>query len=241
MNPVQFGVFTTPQHSDIERMEHVHAAEAAGFDYVSIQDHPYSPAFLDTLALIGTLIAQTSRLRFMPNVANLPLRPPAMLAKASATLDLLSDGRFELGLGGGRLWPQIVGLGGPNLSPREVVESVGEAITTRRALSTPGPRACSTSSADRPARGSRRHRLRHQTASTGPFRRRARAAGPKIHRHPPRHPARRHRRRARAHHRASARRSGEPADPHDAGSMGTDHHRVRPRGWVIPAVRAAIE
>jgi alkanesulfonate monooxygenase SsuD/methylene tetrahydromethanopterin reductase-like flavin-dependent oxidoreductase (luciferase family) len=139
MNPIQFGVFIAPQHSDIERLrEHVYTAEAGGFDYVSIQDHPYLPAFLDTFALIGTLIGQTTRLRFMPNVANLPLRPPAMLAKASATLDLLSGGRFELGLGGGRLWPQIGGLGGPSLSPGEVVASIDEAITILRALWKPG-------------------------------------------------------------------------------------------------------
>jgi alkanesulfonate monooxygenase SsuD/methylene tetrahydromethanopterin reductase-like flavin-dependent oxidoreductase (luciferase family) len=139
MNPIEFGVFIAPKRSDIERLkEHVHTAEAGGFDYVSIQDHPYSPAFLDTFALIGTLIGQTSHLRFMPNVANLPLRPPAMLAKTSATLDLLSGGRFELGLGGGRLWPQISGLGGPSRSPGEVVASVDEAITVLRALWTPG-------------------------------------------------------------------------------------------------------
>jgi alkanesulfonate monooxygenase SsuD/methylene tetrahydromethanopterin reductase-like flavin-dependent oxidoreductase (luciferase family) len=74
----------------------------------------------------------------MPNVANLPLRPPAMLAKTSATLDLLSGGRFELGLGGGRLWPQIAGLGGPSLTPGEVVSSVDEAISVLRVLWTPG-------------------------------------------------------------------------------------------------------
>ncbi|HET6293626.1 MAG TPA: LLM class flavin-dependent oxidoreductase [Kribbella sp.] len=79
MNPVQFGVFVSPQYADVRQLrDHVQAAESTGFDYVSIQDHPYSPAFLDTFALIGTLIG---RLRFMPNVANLPLRPPAMLAK----------------------------------------------------------------------------------------------------------------------------------------------------------------
>ncbi len=75
MNPVRFGVFIAPRHSDMERLqEHVHAAEAGGVDFVSIQDHPNSPAFLDTFALIGTLIGQTSRLRFLPDVANLPLQ-----------------------------------------------------------------------------------------------------------------------------------------------------------------------
>jgi alkanesulfonate monooxygenase SsuD/methylene tetrahydromethanopterin reductase-like flavin-dependent oxidoreductase (luciferase family) len=138
MNPVQFGVFITPQHADIQRLHDlVHAAEASGLDYVSIQDHPYSPQFLDTFALIGTLLGRTSRLRFMPNVANLPLRPPAMLAKTSATLDLLSGGRFELGLGGGRMWPQITGLGGPQLTPGEVVTALDEAITVLRTLWTP--------------------------------------------------------------------------------------------------------
>jgi alkanesulfonate monooxygenase SsuD/methylene tetrahydromethanopterin reductase-like flavin-dependent oxidoreductase (luciferase family) len=139
MKPVQFGVFITPQYADIQRLQqHVHTAEVGGFDYVSVQDHPYSPGFLDTFALIGTLIGRTSRLRFMPSVANLPLRPPAMLAKTSAALDLLSGGRFELGLGGGRLWPQIAGLGGPSLTPGEVVTSIDEAITVLRALWAPG-------------------------------------------------------------------------------------------------------
>jgi alkanesulfonate monooxygenase SsuD/methylene tetrahydromethanopterin reductase-like flavin-dependent oxidoreductase (luciferase family) len=119
MNPVQFGVFVSPQHTDLQRLhERVHTADVAGFDYAAIPDHPYAPAVLDTFALIGVLLGRTSRLRFVPNVANLPLRPPAMLAKTSAALDLLSGGRFELGLGGGRLWPQIAGLGGPRLTPR---------------------------------------------------------------------------------------------------------------------------
>jgi alkanesulfonate monooxygenase SsuD/methylene tetrahydromethanopterin reductase-like flavin-dependent oxidoreductase (luciferase family) len=139
VNPVEFGVFISPQYQDVPRLqEHVLTAEAVGFDYVSIQDHPYSAQFLDIFALIGTMIGRTSRLRFVPNVANLPLRPPAMLAKTSATLDLLSGGRFELGLGGGRLWPQIAGLGGPRRTPGEVVESVDEAITVIRAMWTPG-------------------------------------------------------------------------------------------------------
>src|SRR5258708_1904001 len=138
MNRVEFGVFITPQHADILRLRDlVHTAEAGGFDYVSIQDHPTSPGFRHACALIETILGQTTRWRFMPNVATLPLRPPAMLAKTSATLDLLSGGRFELGLGGGRLWPQIAGVGGPALRPGEVVTAVDEAITVLRVLWTP--------------------------------------------------------------------------------------------------------
>jgi len=105
---------------------------------VSIQDHPYVPEFLDTFALIGTLLGETSRLRFFTDVANLPLRPAQMLAKTSASLDLLSGGRFELGIGAGRAWPQIAGLGGPQRNPREAVAAVSEAIDVLHALWLPG-------------------------------------------------------------------------------------------------------
>lgn len=135
MNPILFGVFLSPNAADIDRLrEQVQVAERAGFDYVSIQDHPYAPAFLDTFALIGYLLGQTKQLRFMPNVANLPLRPAPMLAKTSAALDLVSGGRFELGLGAGRSWDQIQGLGGPRLTPGQTVSAIDEAITVLREL-----------------------------------------------------------------------------------------------------------
>ena len=139
MDTLQFGVFLSPRAADLGQLrEHVQVAEAAGFDFVSIQDHPYVPDFLDTFALIGTLIGQTSRLRFMTDVANLPLRPAQMLAKTSASLDVLSGGRFELGLGAGRAGDQIAGLGGPRRSPREAVAAVSEAIDVLHALWLPG-------------------------------------------------------------------------------------------------------
>ena len=139
MNELQAGVFLSPKAAHLGRLrDNVHAAEEAGFDFISVQDHPYVPDFLDTFALIGALIGQTSRIRFMTNVANLPLRPPQMLAKASASLDVLSGGRFELGIGAGRAWPQIVGLGGPARRPAEALGAVAEAIDVLRALWTPG-------------------------------------------------------------------------------------------------------
>jgi alkanesulfonate monooxygenase SsuD/methylene tetrahydromethanopterin reductase-like flavin-dependent oxidoreductase (luciferase family) len=63
-----------------------------------VQDHPYQRRFLDTFSLLAFVAARTSRVRLFPDVANLPLRDPAMLAKASASIDVLSGGRFELGL-----------------------------------------------------------------------------------------------------------------------------------------------
>ena len=67
--------------------------------------------------LIPALIAETERISFFTDVANLPLRPPAVMAKAAASLDVLSGGRFELGLGVGGLADLISNFGGPRRTP----------------------------------------------------------------------------------------------------------------------------
>jgi alkanesulfonate monooxygenase SsuD/methylene tetrahydromethanopterin reductase-like flavin-dependent oxidoreductase (luciferase family) len=135
VNPLRFGAFLSPAASGIGRLrENAQVAEESGFDYISVQDHPYFPGHLDTFSVIGTLIGETHRIGFMPNVANLPLRPPAMLAKTAASLDLLSGGRFDLGLGGGARWEAIEGLGGQPRSPAQAYEAMGEAITVLRTM-----------------------------------------------------------------------------------------------------------
>ena len=110
------------------------AADRAGLDLLGIQDHPYQRRFLDTWTLISTLVPVTERLRFFPDVANLPLRPPAVLAKAAASLDLLSGGRVEMGLGAGGFWDAIQAMGGPRRSPGEAVRSVEEAMQVMRLI-----------------------------------------------------------------------------------------------------------
>ena len=107
-------------------------ADRAGLDLVGIQDHPYQRRFLDTWTLISTLVPQTEQISFFPDVANLPLRPPAMLAKAAASLDVLSGGRIEMGLGAGAFWDAVVGMGGPRRSPGEAVRAIEEAIRVMR-------------------------------------------------------------------------------------------------------------
>ena len=110
------------------------AAEEAGLDLVGIQDHPYQRRFLDAWTLIATLVPPTERVRFYLSVANLPLRPPAMLAKAAASLDFISGGRVEMGLGGGAYWDPIVAMGEPRKSPGESLRAVREAMEVMRLL-----------------------------------------------------------------------------------------------------------
>ncbi|HUE27143.1 MAG TPA: LLM class flavin-dependent oxidoreductase [Solirubrobacteraceae bacterium] len=109
-------------------------ADGAGVDLVGIQDHPYQHHFFDTWSLIPTLLAETRRVSFFTDVANLPLRPPAVLAKAAASLDVLSGGRFELGLGAGGIPDVIANFGGPRRTPGESVEALDEAIDVIRLL-----------------------------------------------------------------------------------------------------------
>ncbi len=99
---VRFGANVDPTANDPSwPLRLTHAIERAGLEYIGIQDHPYNSGFLETWTLIATLLQATERVHIFPNVANLPLRPPVMLAKAAATLDVLSGGRVELGLGAG--------------------------------------------------------------------------------------------------------------------------------------------
>jgi alkanesulfonate monooxygenase SsuD/methylene tetrahydromethanopterin reductase-like flavin-dependent oxidoreductase (luciferase family) len=134
-NPIQVGISLVPATERLDRIrELVRVADAAGLDAVGIQDHPYQHHFLDTWSLIPTLIAETSRISFFTDVANLPLRPPAVMAKAAASLDVLSGGRFELGLGAGGLPDVIANFGGPRRTPGESVEALDEAIDVIRLL-----------------------------------------------------------------------------------------------------------
>ncbi len=133
--PLQFGVFPTPAADDLESVLAIaQAADVGGLDLIGIQDHPYQRRFLDTWALMATILARTQRVRVFPDVANLPLRPPAVMAKTAASLDVISGGRFELGLGAGGFWEAIFAMGGPKRSPGEAADALVEAIDVIRAM-----------------------------------------------------------------------------------------------------------
>lgn len=130
-----FGSFLTPTNGTPERVvELTQASEQAGLDLATFQDHPYQSSFLDTWTLLSYVAARTERIRLAPNVINLPLRPPAVLARAAASLDLLSGGRLELGLGAGGFWDAIEAMGGRRLTPGQSVVALEEAIEIIRGV-----------------------------------------------------------------------------------------------------------
>jgi len=132
---IRFGISLVPLVDRLDRTRDLaRVADAAGVDLVGIQDHPYQRHFVDTWWLFGVLVAETKRASFFTDVGNLPLRPPAVLAKAAASLDVLSGGRFELGLGAGGLPELIANFGGPRRTPGEAVEALEEAIDVIRLL-----------------------------------------------------------------------------------------------------------
>ena len=96
------------------------AAEEAGFDGFGFTDHP-APSqrwleagghdSLDPFVALGFAAARTTTLRLIPNIVVLPYRNPFLVAKAGATLDLLSGGRFTLAVGAGYLKAEFAALG----------------------------------------------------------------------------------------------------------------------------------
>jgi len=138
---LQFGSFLTPSNRDPQAVVALaQAAERAGLDLVTFQDHPYQPRFLDTWTLLSYVAARTERVHLAPNVLNVPLRPPAVVARAAASLDLLTDGRIELGLGSGAYWDAIEAMGGTRLSPGQAVAALADAIEIIRGIWDDGER-----------------------------------------------------------------------------------------------------
>jgi len=135
MRTLQFGISLSPRITHMSKLrELAQLADILGLDLLGIQDHPYVSQFFDTMILIAVLLAETRQLRIFPNVASLPLRPPAMLAKSAASLDILSGGRFELGIGAGASWEGIAAMGGKLRTPGEAIKALEEGIAVVRAV-----------------------------------------------------------------------------------------------------------
>jgi alkanesulfonate monooxygenase SsuD/methylene tetrahydromethanopterin reductase-like flavin-dependent oxidoreductase (luciferase family) len=128
---LSFGYFLVPNAAD-PLLDTAREVEARGLDLIGVQDHPYQRRFVDTWVLMSMIAAVTSRVGIFPDVANLPLRPPAVMAKAAASIDVLSGGRFEHALGAGGFWDAIEAYGGPRRAPRDALAALEEAIIITR-------------------------------------------------------------------------------------------------------------
>jgi len=126
---IQFGIAIDPSSADAEEpFRRAKVADENGVELITLMDHPYNTNLFETWTLLTALAMGTERVHVGTNVANLPLRPPAMLAKMAATLDVLSGGRVELGLGAGAYWPGVQAMGGPERSPGEAYQAFEDAM-----------------------------------------------------------------------------------------------------------------
>jgi alkanesulfonate monooxygenase SsuD/methylene tetrahydromethanopterin reductase-like flavin-dependent oxidoreductase (luciferase family) len=133
--PLEFGTFITPvNHPPKVAVDRARLSEDLGYDLVTFQDHPYIAGFHDTWTLLSWVAAQTTRIRVAGNVLNIPLRPAPVLARAVASLDLLSEGRVTLGLGAGGQWDAIEAMGGTRRTPADSVDQLSEAIDVIREI-----------------------------------------------------------------------------------------------------------
>ncbi len=173
INP-QFGLFLDPSAGDPQATFHVATiADEAGLDLLTIQDHPYQWRYYETWTLITALAISTKRIRVSGNVTNLPLRLPAILAKQAATLDLLTGGRVEVGLGAGSYWEAIAALGGPNRTPGEAYSAFEDALHILRGMWENAGRSFSYSGKIYSVKGARpgpapAHRIPIWVGATGP-------------------------------------------------------------------------
>lgn len=136
-----FGTFVTPNNDPPQHaVEQAVVADRAGLDLVTFQDHPYLPKFHDTWTLIAYAAARTERIHLAANVTNLPLRPPAVLARSVASADLLSGGRIELGLGAGGFWDAMESMGARRLTPGQSITALEEAVAIIRGIWDTGSR-----------------------------------------------------------------------------------------------------
>lgn len=124
--PFRFGVQLRGATSGQEWRAKCRRAEALGYDTLAVADH--FPRGLGPFAALATAAAATDRIRVGAFVFANDFRHPAVLAKEAATLDLLSDGRLEVGIGAGWLRAEYEATGIPFDRAGVRIERLAEAI-----------------------------------------------------------------------------------------------------------------
>ncbi|WP_223167326.1 TIGR03621 family F420-dependent LLM class oxidoreductase [Nonomuraea sp. SYSU D8015] len=138
MRPFRFGAVVREAESGKEWAEKARRLEGAGFEVLLVPDHLVGPRFGPIAALTAAACA-TDRLRVGTLVFANDFRHPAVLAKEAATLDLLSGGRLEVGIGTGWMAGDYAGAGMALEAPGVRVERLGEAIAALKGLWGDGP------------------------------------------------------------------------------------------------------
>jgi probable F420-dependent oxidoreductase len=116
---------------------HARSAESIGFTHLAIHDH--LAAQLGPIPLMTAVAMATSRLRVVPLVLNNDLRHPAVLAQDLATLDIVSEGRLDVGIGAGWAETEYRAIGLPFDRAGIRIERLAEAVAVLRGLFADGP------------------------------------------------------------------------------------------------------
>jgi probable F420-dependent oxidoreductase len=137
--PVKFGLFLPTRDYPTAKAAALRA-EAQGFWSVSLNDHFVSQdggaqtPQLECLSLLTAIAAVTERVRIVPSVVAASFRTPAMLAKATATIDHISGGRFVLGIGAGWNVAEYRAHGYPFPETAERLDRLEETIEVVKAM-----------------------------------------------------------------------------------------------------------
>jgi len=137
MKPFRFAASIRSTDTRDEFVEAVRAVEGLGYSAMMLSDH-----LVDQFAPISALsvaAAVTSTLRLGTFVFNNDLRHPVVLAQELATLDRLSDGRLEIGMGAGWNKPEYEGAGIPYDPGATRIDRMAESIAIMKALFNDGP------------------------------------------------------------------------------------------------------
>jgi alkanesulfonate monooxygenase SsuD/methylene tetrahydromethanopterin reductase-like flavin-dependent oxidoreductase (luciferase family) len=128
-HPVRFGMSIDPGAADFSSaLSLARQADRSGLDYLAVQDHPYQAGYLDVWTMLTYLIARTEQVSVVSDVIDLQLRPPAIVAKAAASLAAMAGGRVQLGVGGGASAQGVAAMGGLPRSGGDMVAFTEEAI-----------------------------------------------------------------------------------------------------------------
>lgn len=124
---VQWPEGTEPRDRIRESLEQAIHAERLGFHSVWFTEHHFARHGItaDNLGLLAYLAASTERIRLGTAVSVLPFHHPLRLAESVATVDILSDGRFDFGIGRGYQWAEYHGFG---MELSEGAELFGESL-----------------------------------------------------------------------------------------------------------------